>query len=331
MEKKGILLYSGGLDSLLAGKLLLDQGIELIGMHFLLPFVAPDSHPEESVAARHAAQIGLALRHIRLGREYMEMAKDPPHGYGKKMNPCIDCKIYLLKKAREAMLAEGASFVATGEVVGQRPMSQMKHMLNHIEKESGLKEYLLRPLSARLMKPTLAEKNGIVDRDLLLGISGRSRSVQAGLAAEYNIKEYATPAGGCLFTDAFIAPRIKDLFEHVPDFSMVDSYLLGLGRHFRLHENLKIIVGRNESENIELEKYRDEADAYIAPQFKGPSVFMRGSASDDDYRLTGAIIARYGNSGGTDGEIRIYRKDEQARTMIVTGRAENDEIESMRI
>ncbi|TAL36439.1 MAG: hypothetical protein EPN93_08425 [Spirochaetes bacterium] len=294
MARKGILLYSGGLDSLLAGKVLLEQGIEIASVQFISPFKPLDDDPSLSAAARHARNIGLPLRFVRCGREYMDMVKNPLHGYGKNMNPCIDCKIHFLREAKKMMEAQGASFVATGEVVGQRPMSQMRHMLNHIEKESGLEGNLLRPLSAKLMKETNAEKSGIVDRTSLLAINGRSRGAQMELAARYGIAEYGAPAGGCLLTDAPIARRVKDLFRFVPGFSMTDVYLLAVGRHFRLRENLKIIVGRSEVENRELEKYRHEADCFAVPEFKGPALYARGGFTGNDLETLAGMCARYG-------------------------------------
>jgi hypothetical protein len=261
----------------------------------------------------------------------MEMVKNPPHGYGKKMNPCIDCKIFFLRRAGEIMSVEKASFVATGEVVGQRPMSQMKHMLNHIEKESGLKGYLLRPLSAKLMKPTLAEQRGIVDRERLMGISGRGRGIQTQLAEMYSITEYATPAGGCLFTDTFIAKRVRDLFEHHPDSNAVDGYLLTVGRHFRISKSTKIIVGRNESENLELEKYRDLADYFICPEFKGPSVFVKGALSDEDLLLICSIVVRYGRPGKGGLRINVCSGNERTSLTDIREPVEDRMLESMRI
>ncbi|HSV97365.1 MAG TPA: tRNA 4-thiouridine(8) synthase ThiI [Spirochaetota bacterium] len=305
MGARGILLYSGGLDSLLAGRLLMGQGVEVRGIMFILPFHAPDFRPEEDRPAKIARDNGIPMRFFRCGREYMEMVKNPPHGYGKRSNPCIDCKIYFLRKAGELMESEGASFVATGEVVGQRPMSQMKHMLRHIENESGLKGLLLRPLSARLLPPTIAEREGLVDRERLLGISGRGRSAQMELARSMGITGYASPAGGCLFTDPQISRRVRDLLDNVPDFDMLDVYLLSIGRHFRAREGLKFIVGRNETENAKLEKYGSGADLLLLPAFKGPVVFARGAVGEGDIRLLASVAARYGKPAEGDDRIAL--------------------------
>lgn len=209
---KCILLYSGGLDSLLAGKVLLDEGIDVTGLHCILPYYPPDVDTEDLKESIIAKQIGLKLVHYRCGDEYINMLKNPPHGYGKHINPCIDCKIFFINKAAEIMIETGSDFVATGEVVGQRPMSQYKNTLIHIE-NSTLKGRLLRPLSAKLLKPTIPEMNGIVNREKLYDISGRGRSRQIELAKYFGIKDYSSPAGGCLFTDSFISSRIKDLMK----------------------------------------------------------------------------------------------------------------------
>jgi tRNA-specific 2-thiouridylase len=329
--KRGILLFSGGLDSLLAARLLLDQGVELIGLHFLLPFTPPDIGTGELKASQRASLIGLPLTFYRCDREYMELVRDPPHGYGKNMNPCIDCKVYFLKKAGELMREMDASFVATGEVVGQRPMSQMKHMLNHIEKSSGLRGFLLRPLSAKLLEPTQAETDGIVNRDALLNISGRSRRIQLELAARYNISEYSSPAGGCLLTDSNMSKRLRDLFAYIPDYTMIDVYLLTVGRHIRINESLKIIVSRNESENIELEKYREIADLFIIPDFKGPSIFARGVIDEDDIDFIGSIMLRYRNRLDRNNRIVIYRRSEEPRTMPVQKPVSDDVLKPIMI
>ena len=324
-------LYSGGLDSLLAARVLMDQGLSLLGLRFLLPFEPPDLDPSSTPAALLALDMGLPLRFIRCGLDYIDMVKNPGHGYGIRVNPCIDCKIYFLRKAAEIMKSEGALFVATGEVVGQRPMSQMKHMLNHIEKESGLKGYLLRPLSAKLLKPTVAETSGAVDRERLWGISGRSRSVQLALAGKYGITGYSSPAGGCLFTDAPMEKRIRDLFDLCPDHTMTDFYLLTVGRHYRLSGEVKIIVGRNEKENLELRKYRDDADLYMEPAFKGPDIWVRGEPEEDTLRVVLSVMSRYGVFAAGEGKVLLYRKGNPAGDALCGKPCSDRDLERMRI
>ncbi len=331
INKKGILLYSGGLDSLLSAKILLEQDIDIIGVNFILPFHSPDIDPNEFKSSRMALDIGLNLRHIRCEYEYMRMVKNPPHGYGKNMNPCIDCKIHFLKQAKKIMEEEDAAFVATGEVVGQRPMSQMKHMLNHIEKESGLRGNLLRPLSAKLLKPTLAEDKGIVDRDKLFSVNGRSRSVQMDLAEKYQITEYASPGGGCLLTDKYAAKKLKDILVLHEDYNMIDIYLLTVGRHLRLNDNAKIIVARNEKENLELEKYKEYSDYYIQPEFKGPDIFVKGILSEDDFKLISSIAGRYGKPDVGERFILINKKNSVDIKIPVNKIISDDMLEDLRI
>ena len=332
MQKKGIHLYSGGLDSLLSAKLLLDQGIDLIGLHFVLPFFAPDYDPDTSHSAELARRIGLKLRHIRCAEEYMEMAKNPPHGFGKQMNPCIDCHIFFLRKAAEIMEKEGAAFVSSGEVVGQRPMSQMKNTLNHIMYETNLEGKLLRPLSAKILPETDAEKEGIVDRSLLMDISGRGRDRQMALAAQWGITDYAPPAGGCLFTDPHIATRIEDLYTRTPGFSMLDMHLLSIGRHFKLGDTTTFIVPRREAETDALEKHKESADLYLWSDFPGPCVYVRGPYTEDDIALLGSFIARYGKPerGPTD-LIFVMKKGQSAGEIHCPPAASEALIDSMRI
>jgi tRNA-uridine 2-sulfurtransferase len=328
---KGVVLFSGGLDSLLAARLLMDQDLELIGFHCLLPFTAPDAGPEDLTPVRIASRIPLSVRIHRCGKEYIDIVRNPPHGYGKHANPCIDCHIYFIRKAAELMRELNADFVATGEVVGQRPMSQMRHTMNHIEKETGLGGRLLRPLSAKLLKPTLPEMDGTVNRDMLLGLNGRSRREQFDLAEKYGIVDYVSPSGGCLFTDRFIASRVRDLFERHHDCGPVDLYLLTIGRHYRINSDVKIIVARNEKENNELEKYRDLSDAFFSPDFKGPSIFVKGSVTGDDFDVIGSIMLRYGKLEGDTPVMTVYIKGVQEKMKIVSPGITDEHLNRLRI
>jgi tRNA U34 2-thiouridine synthase MnmA/TrmU len=308
--KKGkcVLLYSGGLDSLIAGKILINQGIEVLGLHCILPYFPPDMDPDQLKESINAKQIGLNLVHFRCGEEYISMLKNPLHGYGKQINPCIDCKIFFINKAAEMMLENGADFVATGEVVGQRPMSQHKNTLIHIE-NSTLKGRLLRPLSAKLLKPTIPEIEGIVDREKLYDISGRGRTRQIELAESLGIKDFSSPAGGCLFTDTFIAARIKDLMKYNPDFKQENLYLLKIGRHFRINPDLKIVVTKNQNESFELDKYEKDSDFFFRPGFSGPSVLVNGIMQEDDINIINSIMCRYGKPSAVENNITIYKNN----------------------
>lgn len=329
-SSKCILLYSGGLDSLLAGKILLEQGIEVTGLHFILPYFSPDLNPEELKVSIIAKQTGLQIIHCRCGIEYIEMLKKPLHGYGKHINPCVDCKIFFITKAVKLMNDTGADFIATGEVVGQRPMSQYRHTLNHIE-NSTIKGRLLRPLSAKLLKPTIPEINGLVDREKLYDINGRGRSRQIELAEKFGIKEYSSPAGGCLFTDKFMAQRIRDLLINSPDFGQDELYVLKTGRHFRLNPSVKIIVSRNEVENRYLEKYESSFNYSFKPLFKGPSVFVNGIITNGEIQIINSIICRYGKPDHEENIIELY-KDGLLNQKIAAANPISDEIlEKMRI
>ena len=327
----GILLYSGGLDSLIASSVLLDQGIKLTGVHFILPFTAPDADPEELNASRYARRINLPLIHIRCGREYMDIIENPRYGYGRHVNPCLDCKIYFLKKAAEIMRASGASFVATGEVLGQRPMSQMRNSMRLLEKESGIEGRLLRPLCALHLEPTIPEREGIVNRNMLLNISGRGRREQMDLAEKYGIDEYESPSGGCLFADRYIAGRVRDLLKRHPDYSMTDVYLLSIGRHFRISRSVKFVVSRNEAETLDLFKYRDYADCFLSPDFKGPSMYVKGPLSESDLTLAASVITRYGKRDSGPHTILIEHKGHPIRRIDAPPPVDEHTLDAMRL
>lgn len=274
---KAIGLLSGGLDSTLAIKLIKDQGIEVIALNFTSPFCTCTSKNSGcSSAVKSAKELGVPLKVIVKGMDYFKIVENPKFGYGSNMNPCIDCRIYIYKKAKEFMEEVGASFLISGEVVGQRPMSQKRHTLKLIEREAGVEDILLRPLSAKLLPPTLPERNGWVDREKLLAISGRGRNEQIKIARENNI-DYPCPAGGCLLTDKFIANRIRDLFKYKKDYTLEDIKLLKVGRHIRISEHLKIIVGRDESECIKLENsFNSDKDIIIrCVEPKGPAILIK--------------------------------------------------------
>ncbi len=236
-------LFSGGLDSILAVKLLQEQGIKVTGITFVSPFFS------SRTAEQAGKEMDLPLIIRDITRAHLEIVKDPPHGYGKTMNPCIDCHALMLHVAGRFMEKEGYDFLFTGEVLGERPMSQNRQSLNTVAKASGYQDRILRPLSAKLMKPTLSEETGLVRRDMLLDIQGRSRKPQMEMARRYGLHEYPNPAGGCLLTDKGFSRRLKDLLAQEPDPEIRLIHLLRTGRHFRLNEKVKLVVGRNQREN----------------------------------------------------------------------------------
>ncbi len=330
MEKRAIALYSGGLDSLLAAAIIMKQGIEVIGLHCILASTDPAIPPEHLKASKLAQEINLPLEYYRCDEEYAHVVANPKHGYGKNANPCIDCKIFFLKKAKELMHRRNASFVITGEVVGQRPMSQYKSMLTHIERESGLEGLLLRPLSAKLLPPTTPEKEGIVNRNILLEISGRSRHKQLELAHEFGITQYQSPAGGCFLTMPQIASRVKDYIAH-PPFTSIDLYLSNVGRHYRLHHNASIIVARNEEECTILQRYKDVADFFLEPDFKGPVIYGRGTIQEIDYPLLAMIMARYGKPTQHENTLTLSIKGKHITTLITHDAIDDTVLTKMRI
>ncbi len=296
MNRKALALLSGGLDRALAVKMMLEQGIEIEAINFMSPFCncTPKTAGCKHQARKIASEFGIRIRVIPKGMDYMKMVEHPPHGYGRGMNPCIDCRIYMLRKVRDLMAAEGASFVITGEVLGQRPMSQHRRAIEIIEREGGLPGLILRPLSAKFFEPTLPEREGIVDREKLLALSGRSRKPQIELAEKMGVTDYPCPAGGCLLTDREIAARLRDLFVHRRDYTMADLHLLKLGRHFRIDASLKIIVGRNQAENDQLGNLAGPLDAVFRPvDFRGPTVLAQGILRESLEQTIGQIMARY--------------------------------------
>ena len=266
---KALILFSGGLDSILAAKVLKGREIKITALSYKSYFF------NERQAKKVARDLKIPLKVVDFSKEHLKMVKKPKYGYGKSMNPCIDCHILMLKKAKKIMKREKFDFVATGEVLGERPMSQNKKALDLIENESSLTGCLLRPLSAKLLKKTIPEKLGQVDRCKLLTISGRSRKKQLELAKKFKLKYYPTPSGGCLLTDPEFSKRLKKLFEIFPQCQENDIELLKLGRHFSENKT-KIIVGRNEEENRKLKKLAQKGDTLIEMKnYPGPLTLVR--------------------------------------------------------
>jgi len=298
--RKAVVLLSGGLDSTLAARILQDQGIELHAIHFTSPFCTC-SHKGNggcrSQAQIVASRMGIPIRTVSKGEEYLAIVKSPRHGRGKAMNPCVDCRIFTFRKAREFMEEIGASFLVTGEVVGQRPMSQRDDALRGIERRSGCSGLVLRPLSARHLPPTVPEREGWVDRERLLAISGRSRKEQIRLAASFGIGDYPCPAGGCLLADRGFSVKVRDLLAREPSFGMHEVHLLKVGRHFRVGE-IKAIVAKSEEENRRLEALcRGKGTVYVSDSHPGPSVALFGGSGADRLGLLSRILTRYSKEG----------------------------------
>lgn len=296
MNKKAISLLSGGLDSILAARLILDQGIDVVGLHFVSSFCDTKRKERDNVVAKSAAELGIPVLIRDKGAGYVQVLTEPKYGYGKNMNPCIDCRIYMLRAAREVMEAEGASFLVTGEVVGQRPMSQMRDTIRRIEKESGLTGLIVRPLSAGLLPPSEPERVGLIERSRLLNIAGRSRKRQYGLVKEYGLKEFASPAGGCLLTDPIYSRKLRELFREEPDFSMTDVDLLRYGRHFRFG-GVKVVIGRDRDENEALRNLCKPPYLFARTgDFKGPSAIIKGPINESIIGVVGNLMSLYGKN-----------------------------------
>ncbi len=272
MDRACVALISGGLDSALAAKLMCEQGMAVHGLFLSMSWGCC----EKDKAVSSAQQLGVPLMIVHVGDAYLDVIRAPKYGYGTAMNPCIDCRIYMFRIAKRYMEEVGAGFVVTGEVLGQRPMSQMRRPLELIEAESDLEGLLLRPLSAHLLEPTLPELLGVVDRRRLLRIAGRSRQEQLALAQHYEIRHYSTPAGGCLLTDETFAKKVKDLFAHEERPTTKDMELLTLGRHFRIGPRAKLILGRKEIENLMLEGHAQPGYLCLRPKFAGPAALLVG-------------------------------------------------------
>ncbi|MBW1836894.1 MAG: tRNA 4-thiouridine(8) synthase ThiI [Deltaproteobacteria bacterium] len=285
-------ICSGGLDSILSALVLRTQGIAVEWITFETPFFS-------SIRAREAAALtGIPLTVNNITRIYLEMLKNPPCGYGQHMNPCMDCHALMFRLAGASMQERGFDFLFSGEVLGQRPMSQTWASLRYVEKESGFEGYILRPLSAKKLPETIPEKEGLVKRELLLGISGRSRREQINLAKTFGIRDYPTPAGGCLLTDKGYSRRLKDLFEHQDTYNEADLHLLKYGRHLRLGSNIKIIVGRTKKDNENIVKYFNPAiDTIIkVEKIPGPTLLIPRGAKKDYIVLAATICAGYGKA-----------------------------------
>lgn len=319
---KALGLFSGGLDSILAAKLLQEQGIKVELINFHTPFFPPKN------AKEMAKKLKIKLKEVDVTKEYLKVLRKPKHGYGSEMNPCIDCKIFMLKKAKSYAKKINAKFIFTGEVLGERPMSQIKSSMQLIEKESCLEGRLLRPLSAKLLPETEAEKKW-VDRNKLMDISGRGRYKQEGLAKKFGIKEYPQPSGGCLLTHIEYARKIKDLLKNKKSIKKEDIELLKIGRHFRYGKN-KIIVGRNEKENKELLKRKEKTDYMFEATYWGsPITILKGPKTKKAILLAASITARYSDSDDEKTLVK-YGKKKLAKPITVST-IKKGKIESLRI
>jgi tRNA U34 2-thiouridine synthase MnmA/TrmU len=285
-------MFSGGLDSTIVAHLLKSMGLKIKALHFVLPFYSGINCPHKQIR-EYASQLDIPIQIEEEGEEYIEMIRNPYFGFGKNANPCVDCRIHRLSKAKRIMENEDTSFIATGEVAGQRPMSQGYNTLHAIENRAGVKGLLVRPLSAKLLAPSQAELKGIIDREKLFNWSGRGRLAQLDYAKKFNLK-HASPAGGCLLTTIGSAKRFHEFVEHTPEYHLNDFKLLAYGRHFRINYKSKFIVARNESENYTMLKLLDPYENHLQMvDSLGPVGLIRGNYSEEEMRTCCSILCRF--------------------------------------
>jgi len=309
---KALSVFSGGLDSMLAAVLVRAQGVEVQALFFETPFFG------SARARKSAASINLPLKVVDITERHLEVVKHPRHGYGSRMNPCIDCHALMFRMAGELMEAEGASFVISGEVLGQRPMSQNKKALETVARECGLEGILLRPLSALRLKPTLPEERGWVDRERLMGFQGRNRKPQMALAEEMGITDYPSPAGGCLLTEEAFSRRLRDLFTARPDPEIREIELLKVGRHFRLSPECKLVVGRNKRENEKIRELSGGGDLLLKPaRVPGPTALLQGKPGPDCVLAAATLTAAYSDAAdGGSADILIRGETGEEATQV---------------
>ena len=330
-QRRAVALISGGLDSMLAARVVMDQGVQVEGVNFFTGFCVEGhthairrrdrSRPKRNNALWVAGQPGTKLNIVDIVDEYKEVMLNPRHGYGANLNPCPDCKVFMVRKAHDWVKNRHFDFIITGEVVGQRPMSQRRDTMRLTASESGAEDRLLRPLCAKNLPPTLPEREGWVDRARLYDFSGRGRKRQIELAARYGFEDYAQPAGGCCFlTDRQYAAKLADLWRSsgTRDYDLDDIMLLKVGRHLRPRPHFKLIVSREEGENNFMEGYRRRFVHLRSLSHPGPLVLMDGEIRDGDPELAARIVARFGK--GRDAEqvdVEITELDGRTRTLRI--------------
>jgi len=330
-QKKAVALISGGLDSMLAAKNIMAQGVHVEGINFFTGFCVEghthairkqdENKPKRNNSLWVAEQLGIKLHIIDIIEEYKQVLLNPKHGYGANMNPCLDCKIFMVNKAKQWMVENGFDFIITGEVVGQRPMSQRKQTMPIVAAESGADDLLVRPLSAQNLPATLPERQGWIDRAKMHGFSGRSRKPQMVLAKQYGFSDYAQPAGGCCFlTDESYSQKLVDLWQArgKRDYELDDVMLLKVGRHLRPRAHFKIIIAREDGEARFMSGYKNDFVSLYCTSHRGPLALIDGNPNDDDLKLAARITARYGQGREADSvEIVVRNPSGEERQLQV--------------
>lgn len=334
MNKKAVALLSGGLDSTLAVKIILEHSIEIEALNFTSAFCTCNCRQSacKSEAQRVASEFGIKIKVLQKGLDYIDIIRKPKYGYGQGINPCIDCRIYMHRLAKRYMGESGASFIVTGEVLGQRPMSQRIEAFKIIERESGLQGLILRPLSAKHLEPTIPERMGIINREKLLDFIGRSRKQQMELADEFNIEDYPCPSGGCLLTDKIFSRKVKDLLNYNNNVTTKDLHMLKAGRHFRVNENVKIIVGRDEKDNLKIKNLMRHEDILIEPlDFAGPTALICGTTDNHAVNIAGSLILRYSKEKANGSSQLKVTRNMEVSVFTIALPLDETAIERMRI
>lgn len=344
LARTAVVLLSGGLDSMLAARMMQDQGLNVVGLHLYTGLCITEhkrrtgqldarGRVPQNPAFRVADELGIPLEILDISDTYLDVISKPKYGRGSGVNPCKDCRIHMFERAREFMAEIEADFIVTGEVIGQRPMSQVQRNYEFIHERSGIGDRILSPLSAKLLEPTLPEREGWVDRERLLDLHGRGRRRQIELARDWGFRDWEQPAGGCCFlTDENYARKFKDLFAMDPDrrLDMGDIILLGVGRHFRIHDRAKLIVGRHAEENAVIERHAGGYAILRPVEVKGPSAVVVGVASAEDDRRMAGIVARY-SQGRDDARVQIERIDRAGRVVIEVPPVPLEQVDALRI
>ncbi|MBU0729882.1 MAG: thiamine biosynthesis protein [Proteobacteria bacterium] len=315
-------LFSGGLDSILSCRLTMSLGIKVTAIRFVTPFFGYELlKNEKAYRAGVKEKYGIDVRLHDVSEPYLKLLRDPAHGYGKNFNPCLDCKIFLVSEARKLMPRYQASFIITGEVVGQRPMSQRKDTLRVVERDSGCDGILVRPLCAKNMMPTRVEEDGLVDRERLLGFSGRGRSDQIRLAAEFGITDYPRPGGGCVLTDPILSKRIESYYNDHEIVMVENVRLLQAGRQFQLPGGGWLVMGRDAAENKKVKELRQPGDLVLKMKSRpGPTAILRFGDDPDDRKLAAGLVVRYGR--------KVKKANKEARVILTQGREKSEIIAS---
>ena len=327
-KRKVVALLSGGLDSQLAVKMMQKQGFEVSAVAIKTPFCDFDCGRGCGFEIRERADdLNVNLKTVYLGDEYIEMLKHPKYGRGAGFNPCVDCRSMMFDAAKKHMEEIGADFIISGEVLGQRPMSQHKQALKTIEKESELEGKIVRPLSGRLLPKTDPEKDGLIKREDLGMIRGRTRRAQLDMAREFGIENPPNAGGGCLLTDPAFGLRAKDLFEHIETPTTNDIDLLKIGRHHRLDEKTKLVVGRNKEENEMIQALALPEDILLETRdYVGPTSILRGSTANEYLQLAASITLRYSDSPKAEKNYVKVIKNDSSQEIFVESAKEEDYI-----